>query len=96
MPVVVYRCTHCHREVLVRRPGPMSDAEIQRRINEEMSPWAPSGRGGRVDLGSRLRDDIWIAVSGMRDSDVPRSTVPDECPACNRPNVMVESRVLEG
>ncbi len=95
MPVVVYRCTHCHREVLVRKPGPMSDAEIQRRIAEEMRPW-PTGRGGRVDMGSRLRDDIWVAVSGMRDSNVPRSAVPEECPACGRPDVMVESRTLEG
>jgi hypothetical protein len=95
MPVVVYRCTHCHREVLVRKPGPMSDAEIRRRIAEEMRPW-PTGRGGRVDQGSRLRDDIWVAVSGMRDSSVPRSTVPEECPACNRKDALVESRTLEG
>lgn len=95
MPVVVYRCSHCHREVLVRRPGPMSDAEIQRRIDEEMRPWA-RGRTGRLDLSSRMRDDIWVAVSGMRDSDVPRTHVPEECPACHRPNALVESRVLEG
>ena len=95
MPVVVYRCSHCHREVLVRRAGPMSDAEIRRRIDEEMRPW-PTGPGGRVDLGSRLRDDIWVAVSGMRESDVPRTEVPDECPACGRRDVMAESRVLEG
>ena len=93
MPVVVYRCTHCHREVLVRKPGPMSDAEIQRRIAEEMRPWA-RGPGARLDAGSRLRDDIWVAVSGMRENDIPRNGVPEACAACNR-DTLVESRTLE-
>ena len=93
MPVVVYRCTHCHREVLVRRPGPMSDSEIRRRIDEEMRPWA-RGPGARLDTSSRMRDDIWVAVSGMRDADIPRNGVPEACPACNR-DTLEESRVLE-
>jgi len=94
VPVVVFRCTHCHREVLVRKPGPMSDAEIRRRIDEEMRPWS-RGPGARLDMSSRMRDDIWVAVSGMRESDIPRNGVPEACPACGR-ETLVESRTLEG
>ena len=95
MPVQVYRCSHCHRGVLVRQPGPMSDAEIRRRIAEEMRPWA-RGRNSRVDASMRLRDDIWVAVSGMREDDIPRNDVPDECPACGRRDALEQSRMLEG
>lgn len=94
MPVRVYRCEQCHREVLVRVPGQMSEAEIQRRIAEEMRPWA-RGRGARFDASTRLRDDIWVAVSGMR-ADVPRPEVPEECPACGRTDALRHSRMLDG
>ena len=44
----------------------------------------------------RLRDDIWVAVSGMREDDIPRNDVPDECPACGRRDALEQSRMLEG
>lgn len=94
MPVQIYRCSHCRREVLVRWPGPMSDTEVRRRIAEEMRPWE-RGRKSRVDASMRLRDDIWVALSGMRD-DIPRHVVPDECPACGRRDALERSRMLEG
>ena len=95
MPVQVYRCSHCHREVLVRAPGPMSDAEVQRRIEEELRPWS-RGPTGRLDMSSRLRDDIWVGLSSMRDADIPRNGVPTSCPACGRDGTLAESRVIDG
>ncbi len=95
MPVQVYRCSHCHREVLVRAPGPMSDAEVQRRIEEELRPWS-RGPTGRLDLSSRLRDDIWVGLSAMGDADIPRNGVPTSCPGCNRDGTLAESRVIDG
>ncbi|MPZ98844.1 MAG: hypothetical protein GEU80_05795 [Dehalococcoidia bacterium] len=85
MAVQVYRCAHCGREVLVRIDAPMSDEEIARRVAEEMRP-STSGPKGQPDLGVRLRDDIWVGVSGSREI-VPRDALPEQCPACGRPTL---------
>ena len=82
MAVEVFRCNGCGREVLVRRPGPMSEAEIARRVKEEFEPSKP-GPTGRPDFSSRLRDDIWVGVSGTREQ-VPRDELPEACPVCAR------------
>ncbi len=92
MAVQVYRCSHCGREVLVRRPGPLSAEEIARRVEEEHRP-AARGRSGAIPFSERARDDIWIGVSGLRDI-VPREELPERCPACRR-ETLVEDRVLE-
>lgn len=92
MAVLVYRCAHCGREVLVRHPGPMSEEEIARRVAEEMRPAAPGPRAPS-DFASRLRDDIWVGVSGTREI-VPRDELPDRCPACGR-DALEEARTLE-
>ncbi len=82
MAVGVHRCNACGREVLVRQAGPMSEAEIARRVREEFEPATPGPRG-RADFGSRLRDDIWVGVSAGRD-EVPREELPEACPACGK------------
>ena len=82
MAVEVFRCNACRREVLVRQAGPMSEAEIARRVREEFEPATPGPRG-RADFGSRLRDDIWVGVSSGRDA-VPREELPAACPACSK------------
>ncbi|MEE8337170.1 MAG: hypothetical protein V3R95_03845 [Dehalococcoidia bacterium] len=82
MPVDVYRCSHCGREVLVRSREPMSPQEIRRRIDEEMRPNARGLRGQR-DMSTRLRDYIWEGVSGSREM-VPRAEPPSACPSCHR------------
>jgi hypothetical protein len=92
VPVHVYRCTHCGREVLVRRTGELSDAEIARRIEEERSPVAGGDRGA-PDRTLRLRDDIWVGVSGSREI-VPRDDLPERCPACRRPTLEAH-RILD-
>ncbi len=89
----VYRCSHCGREVLVREVGPMSDAEVRRRIEEEMRP-AASGRRASRDLSTRLRDYIWEGVSGTREI-VPRDELPECCPACHRHTLEME-RTVQG
>lgn len=93
MPVDVYRCSHCGREVLVRTPGPLSPQEIRRRIDEEMRPNANGARGQR-DLSTRLRDYIWEGVSADREM-VPRAEPPEHCPACRRSTLKM-ARTLEG
>ncbi|GMU39997.1 MAG: hypothetical protein AMXMBFR23_08630 [Chloroflexota bacterium] len=92
MAVQVYRCSHCGREVLVRLIAPMSEAEVSRRLAEEMRPDAtgPQHRPGGPD---RLRDDIWLGVTNSRQS-VPRDEAPDRCPACGR-ETLAFARVLE-
>jgi len=92
MAIEVFRCTHCGREVLVRREAPMSEAEIARRMKEEFEPAQP-GPTGRADFTSRLRDDIWVGVSGTR-QPVPRDELPERCPACARTN-WASMRVLD-
>jgi hypothetical protein len=92
VPVQVYRCANCGREVLVRRPGPLSEAEIARRIEEEHRP-AARGRGGSVPFSERARDDIWAGISALRDA-IPRDALPDRCPACQR-DALVEARTVE-
>lgn len=97
MPVEVFRCGACGREVLVRRPGAngslLSDAEIRRMIEEETRPRA-HGPGGASSLDLRLRDDIWVGISGLG-AHVPRPTVPDACPACRRVGTLVHDRPLD-
>ena len=99
MPVLVFRCSHCRREVLVRAlnaegEAPLSEAEIARRIEEEMRA-TPRGPFARPDMAMRLRDDIWVAIAGTRDY-VPRHELPDRCPACLRAGTLIEARPLEG
>jgi len=93
MPVRVFRCSYCGREVLVRVAGRMNDAEIARRIAEEMRPDAP-GPPGAPHATFRWRDDIWTAISGMR-GYVPRDAIPDDCPACHRAGTLLDHRPLE-
>ena len=93
MPVEIYRCAHCGREVLVRAPGPLTRAEIRRRIDEEMRP-AARGRRAYRDLATRLRDYIWEGVSATREP-VPRAAPPEHCPACHRATLQQE-RTLDG
>ncbi len=100
MAVEVYRCECCGREVLVRRiprPGepPLSDAEFRRRLEEELRP-AARGRAGRSDPATRLRDDIWIAISDGRATPIPRDELPLVCPACSAQNPFAVSRVIDG
>lgn len=99
MAVHVYRCGACGREVLVRLPGEngslLSEAEIERMIEEETRPrrLGPEARmGSTLDL--RLRDDIWVGISGLRPY-VPRHEVPEECPACRRRGTLAHHRPLE-
>lgn len=82
MAMEVYRCNACRREMLVRQAGPMSEAEIARRVREEFEPATPGPRGS-VNFSSRLRDDIWVGVSPGRDA-VPRDELPAVCPECSK------------
>ncbi|MEZ4554284.1 MAG: hypothetical protein AB7L91_14700 [Dehalococcoidia bacterium] len=93
MSVDVYRCGHCGREVLVRNLEPMSPAEIARRIEEERRPGA-RGLPGQPSANLRLRDDIWLFVSSER-TEVPREELPDQCPACNRPDTLRRRGALD-
>jgi DNA-directed RNA polymerase subunit RPC12/RpoP len=90
--VKVYRCTHCGREVLVRLVAELTDAEIARRLEEERRP-AASGERAVPDRSLRLRDDIWVGVSGTREV-VPRDDLPERCPACRRPTLEAH-RILD-
>jgi hypothetical protein len=93
VPVLVYRCEHCGREVLVRSAAPMSPAEAARRVDEELRA-AARGPRGRLASAFQLRDDIWLGVSQTR-GDVPRPELPDCCPACGRAETLSESRTIE-
>lgn len=93
MPTNVYRCSHCGREVLVREAGPMTPAEIARRIEEERRP-AASGLPGQPAATFRLRDDIWLSVSAER-AEIPREELPERCPACGREETLQTRGVLE-
>lgn len=93
MAVTVYRCSHCGREVLVRTerpPGTMSEEELRRRVEEEFRQ-ATTGAPGRPDLAMRLRDDIWSAISEMREF-IPRNELPERCPACGRAQTLLAAR----
>ncbi len=92
MAVQVYRCSHCGREVLVRIVAPLSEEEVSRRLAEELRPEA-SGPPHRPTGVERMRDDIWVGISGMREH-VPRETLPDGCPACGRDS-LVSTRVID-
>ncbi len=92
MAVQVYRCSHCGREVLVRIVAPMTEAEAARRREEEMRP-AVSGPQGPNSWSDRLRDYIWLGLSGLGEM-VPREEVPAKCPACRRATLAV-ARVIE-
>ena len=76
----------------MRRGDTLSETEIARRLEEERRP-AADGRRGTPDRSLRLRDDIWIGVSGTR-AIVPRDDLPDRCPACQRPS-LEEHRAVE-
>lgn len=93
MATQVYRCTRCGREVLVRIVAPLTPEQVRRRMEEEMRPEAPGPRTQR-GLADRLRDDIWIGVSGSRDTSIPRETAPDRCPTCGQESLAAD-RVLE-
>ncbi|MCK9485758.1 MAG: hypothetical protein M0R73_03515 [Dehalococcoidia bacterium] len=92
MALQVFRCSHCGREVLVRAAGPLSEHEVRRRIREEMQPDA-AGPPARPQWPDRLRDDIWVGVSGHR-THIPRASAPDDCPSCGRPALTLD-RVIE-
>ena len=94
MPVLVYRCSHCRREVLVRSRAPMSPAEAARRVEEELRT-AARGPRGRLSAMFQWRDDIWLGVSQLR-GDVPRPEPPECCPACGRTETLSEHRTLDG
>ncbi len=93
MPTHVYRCAHCGREVLVKEAGPLTPAEIARRIEEERRP-AAGGLPGQPAATFRLRDDIWLSVSGER-ADIPREELPDRCPACGQDGTLRRRGVVE-
>ncbi len=93
MAVQVYRCSHCGREVLVRLAVPLTEESIRRRIAEEMRPDA-TGEPAQPRLPDRLRDDIWVGLSGGR-TPVPRNDLPAACPACGRDSLAL-ARILEG
>ncbi len=100
MAVEVHRCERCGREVLLRRrprPGepPLSEAELRRRVEEELRPEA-RGRAGRTDAGSRLRDDIWLAIADGRETPIPREELPGACPGCGVEGSFAVSRTLDG
>ena len=94
MPILVYRCSHCRREVLVRSAEPMSPAEAQRRVDEELRA-AAHGPRGRIASSFQLRDDIWLGLSQLRGGDVPRPELPEDCPACGRNGTLDEARTIE-
>lgn len=94
MPIDVYRCSSCRREVLVRSSLPMSAAEAQRRVDEELRA-ATRGPRGRMAASFQLRDDIWLGLSQLLGGDVPRSELPEDCPACGRSGTLTESRTIE-
>lgn len=94
MPILVYRCSRCRREVLVRSTEPMSPAEAQRRVEEELRA-ATRGPRGRIASSFQLRDDIWLGLSQLRGGDVPRPELPEDCPACGRQGTLTESRTIE-
>lgn len=92
MAVQVYRCSHCGREVLVRLAVPLTEESIRRRIAEEMHPETP-GEPAQPRVPDRLRDDIWVSLSGGR-THVPRNDLPAACPACGRDSLAL-ARTLE-
>lgn len=92
MALQVFRCSRCGREVLVRMAAPLSEAEVSRRIREEMQPETP-GPQARPQWPDRLREDIWVGISGGR-THVPREAAPDACPACRHASLVLD-RVIE-
>ncbi len=76
----------------MRRPGPLTPAEIARRVGEEHRP-AARGRAGAIPFSERARDDIWTGISSLRDA-IPRDALPERCPACRRES-LVEARTVE-
>ncbi|MDG1840617.1 MAG: hypothetical protein P8J64_07755 [Dehalococcoidia bacterium] len=88
----VYRCNTCGREVLVRKPGPMSPKEVARRRIAEMQPRIRGARG-KAPPTDQLRDDIWAGISSQR-TEIPRLEPPEKCPACHQAGLTV-ARTLE-
>lgn len=93
MTIQVYRCSRCGREVLVRVVAPLTQEQVRRRIEEEMRPEQAGPPGGR-GLADRLRDDIWLGVSGGRETSIPREEAPERCPTCGQASLVVD-RTLE-
>ena len=89
MAIQVFRCARCGREVLVRVIAPLTPEQVRRRIEEEMRPEQPGPPGAR-GMADRLRDDIWMGVSGKRETSVPREEVPERCPACSQPALLLD------
>lgn len=92
MALQVFRCSHCGREVLVRLAAPLTEDEVRRRVQEEMQPDSPGPRA-RPQWQDRLREDIWVGVSGGR-THIPREEAPAACPSCGR-EALVLARVIE-
>lgn len=69
----------------------MTPGEIARRIEEERRPLA-GGLPGQPAMTFRLRDDIWLSVSGDR-AEIPREELPERCPACGH-NDSLDARNL--
>ena len=78
----------------MRSTEPMSPAEAQRRVDEELRA-ATRGPRGRIASSFQLRDDIWLGLSQLRGGDVPRPELPEDCPACGRHGTLTESRTIE-
>ncbi len=93
MPIRVYRCTRCGREVLVREPGPLTPSEIARRLEEERRP-LPGGLPGQPAATLRWRDDIWLSLAAER-AEIPREELPDRCPACGQNDTLSPRNIVE-
>ncbi len=72
--------------------APLTPEEVRRRVQEEMHPETP-GPQARPQWQDRLREDIWVGVSGGR-THIPREEAPDVCPSCGRSSLAVD-RVIE-
>ena len=77
----------------MRELGPMTPAEIERRIEEERRPLA-GGLLGQPAATFRLRDDIWLSVSADR-TEVPREELPERCPACRQADTLLKRGLVE-
>ncbi len=84
----IYRCNACGREVLVKKPGPMSPKEIARRRIAEMQPRIRGARG-KAPATDQLRDDIWAGLSSQR-TEIPRLEPPVKCPTCHQSGLRVD------
>lgn len=63
------------------------------RLREEETRPAAPGRRGALPGAERMRDDIWLGISGSR-AAIPRDRVPDRCPTCGH-EVLEAARIVE-